>query len=870
MCTIIKNTFRVFVLNLVLLLSFCPLIGQEQQKSTLKEEDFSKWGTLDLNQISNHGKWISCQMSYQNKQDTLFLVNTSTAKFYAFPKAKSPRFSKEEYFAFLTDDSKLILKNLKSGEQMEIENIKRYEIVQDGKYILTFDGAYGVKSIVTVRDFQNQIIDSIHGILDYKVSPTENELLFSRENKNINEIGIIDFKHYSKISVIKEKSIKFYNFAWHKNSLGIAFLKDTEKQSKTAVLNYYNVKERKLYSSLTSLSFSDTYPSVHPRLPLSISDDQTKVFFTENKQISSDPVNKNPIVEVWNGNDKSLYPDTQRMNANGVRMLASAWNPKSNIFLEISNFEQPERMLTGKQDYVISFNKDAYGLQEIYHPQADFFIRNINDDHKELFLQKFAIDPHQMICDPLSNKILYYSQKNWWIYNPESKTHINLTAKTDTKWDNTSEESIPHEFRVYMCAGWSSDGKKVLLYDRNDIWLADTDGKECVRLTKGREKNIVFRIDRSEYDLKKPEIFNLSRNILLKAVNNHDWSGGYYIFNIKSKEQPLVYGGKDYSRILKSTGSSFAYITQTFNSAPQIEFIKSAKATPVVLFESNKQQKRYFYGKSELFYYTDSSNQKLKGALFFPADFDPQKKYPMIVYIYDTMSKELHQYVNPSLLNREGFNITNYTLKDYFVLLPDINYKLGNTGFYALECVTEAVTEVLKKVPVDRKRIGLLGHSFGGYETNFIISHGDIFAAAVSGAGISDNIGLYFNISKNAVFKSDMWRFESQQWRMGKSLYEDIEAYILNSPIMSADKVKTPLLLWTGKEDRVVPWIQSTAYYLALRRLGTKTILLSYPKQDHSLDKLESQIDLTHRMMQWFDYFLKGEVCPWIKKGTEL
>lgn len=165
----------------------------------------------------------------------------------------------------------------------------------------------------------------------------------------------------------------------------------------------------------------------------------------------------------------------------------------------------------------------------------------------------------------------------------------------------------------------------------------------------------------------------------------------------------------------------------------------------------------------------------------------------------------------------------------------------------------------------------MFGHSFGGYECNFIISQSNLFAAAVSGAGVSDVIGAYFNISRNGIFQSDMWRYESQQFRIGKSLYDDKDSYSRNSPILNAQNVKTPLLLWTGKNDRIIPWNQSVSYYLALRKLRTKSIMLVYPSEDHSLENPDNQIDLTNRMMQWFDYFLKDDLRPtWITKGVSL
>lgn len=243
----------------------------------------------------------------------------------------------------------------------------------------------------------------------------------------------------------------------------------------------------------------------------------------------------------------------------------------------------------------------------------------------------------------------------------------------------------------------------------------------------------------------------------------------------------------------------------------------------------------------------------------------------MVVHIYDRMSTNLHHYVNPSFLNPEGFNVTNYTLSGYFVLMPDITYEMGNPGISAVDCVTAGVNAVLDKGLVDKNKIGLFGHSFGGYETNFIISQTPIFAAAVSGAGISDIIAFYFNISKNAIFKSDMFRFENQQWRMGKSLYDDKEGYCRNSPIMHAENVQTPLLLWAGKNDRIVPWNQSITYYLALRRLGVTTRMLVYPDEDHSLENADNQKDLSKRMMTWFDHLLKGEDGPKaISEGTSV
>jgi dipeptidyl aminopeptidase/acylaminoacyl peptidase len=259
----------------------------------------------------------------------------------------------------------------------------------------------------------------------------------------------------------------------------------------------------------------------------------------------------------------------------------------------------------------------------------------------------------------------------------------------------------------------------------------------------------------------------------------------------------------------------------------------------------------------------------LKGVLLYPSDYDKEKKYPMVVHIYQTKSGELHQYVNPSQYNEEGFNSTNYTLNGYFVLLPDIIYELGNPGPSATECVLAAVKKVTDLGFVDPEKIGLTGHSFGGYETDFIITQTDVFSAAISGAGISDTIAWYFSMGKD-IEAPQAWRFENQQFRMGKTFYEDKQSYFRNSPILNAVNVTTPLLQWCGKADSAVTWEQSVAFYIALRRLQKKNMLLVYPDESHAISKKINQQDLTLRVQQWFDYYLKKQPpAMWISEGTK-
>jgi dipeptidyl aminopeptidase/acylaminoacyl peptidase len=241
----------------------------------------------------------------------------------------------------------------------------------------------------------------------------------------------------------------------------------------------------------------------------------------------------------------------------------------------------------------------------------------------------------------------------------------------------------------------------------------------------------------------------------------------------------------------------------------------------------------------------------------------------MVVFIYETFSKYLHEYFNPSLHNGIGFNIANLTTDGYAVLLPDISFEKGNVAISAFDCVTAATKKVIEMGVADAKRIGLTGQSFGGYETNFIITKTDLFATAISGGAVSDNLQHYFTINTND-YAIDGWRYENQQYRMGFSFYDNQEAYYSNSPLFNASKISTPLLTWAGKIDENVQPRQAETFYAALRRLNKEHVMLVYDTDGHVFRNPKNQVDLLRKMNEWFGHYLKGEPKQqWMKSDIE-
>lgn len=196
---------------------------------------------------------------------------------------------------------------------------------------------------------------------------------------------------------------------------------------------------------------------------------------------------------------------------------------------------------------------------------------------------------------------------------------------------------------------------------------------------------------------------------------------------------------------------------------------------------------------------------------------------------------------------------------------PDIQYKVGHPGPSAYNCVVSAV-QYLNRMPwVDSKRVGVQGHSFGGYEVNYLITHCHLFAAACAASGVSDLISSYANNLRGGY---PIYHTEYGQGRIGATLWQRPDLYILNSPIFKADQVTTPLLMMQNKEDGAVPYAQGVELFTSLRRLGKRAWLLQYDGNGHSLNGGAASEDYTIRMTQFFDHYLKGAPAPkWMLEG---
>jgi dipeptidyl aminopeptidase/acylaminoacyl peptidase len=302
-----------------------------------------------------------------------------------------------------------------------------------------------------------------------------------------------------------------------------------------------------------------------------------------------------------------------------------------------------------------------------------------------------------------------------------------------------------------------------------------------------------------------------------------------------------------------------------FDEFPDVHVTDAALTKLEKVTAGGAQLAAFAWGKSELIAFRNADGVPLQAALYRPANFDPKKKYPLLVYIYERLSQNVHGFVNPA--PGTSINFSTYTSNGYCVLAPDIVYKTGAPGQSALRCVLPAIDAAVKLGGIDEKAVGIQGHSWGGYQIAYMITQTDRFAAAEAGAPVGNMTSAYSGIRWGSGLPRQ-FQYEQTQSRLGKKLADDPRPYLDNSPVFHLARVKTPLLILSNDNDDAVPYYQGIELFLGLRRLGKPAWLFNYNGEFHGLRRRANQKDFAARTHQFFDHFLKGAPAPdWLEKG---
>ncbi len=508
------------------------------------------------------------------------------------------------------------------------------------------------------------------------------------------------------------------------------------------------------------------------------------------------------------------------------------------------------------RDYEMLGNLDGRRYQDIY-------VVDLKTGARKLALKKAR---NAFGASPDGTQMLYYDEGHFFTYDFASGQSTNLTAKVPaTFWDEEDDHNVvkPPNFPI----GWTKDSKSVLLTDDWDIWQVPTRGGNAINLTGNGKKDRVRYQTRYRLDSEEKGI-DLAQPMYLRAYG--EWtkkSGIARIENGKPGAKRLTWEDASYGTLLKAKNAErYLFTRETYQDAPDYYLADASLGNGQKLTNANPQQKDFLWSAgAKLVDYTSAKGDKLQGALFLPANYQPGKSYPTIVYIYEKLSQGLNGYTAPTF---SGFNKSVYTSNGYAVFMPDIKYKINDPGMSAVWCILPGLQAAIATGVVDKDKVALHGHSWGGYQTAFMVTQTDAFKAAIAGAPLTDMISMYNLIYWNSG-GGNMSIFESSQGRFTTSPVDNAEAYIRNSPVFHAKNVKTPLIILHNDKDGAVDFTQGIEYFNQLRRLQKPVVMLQYKGENHGLRVPANMKDYAVRMKEFFDHHLMGKPAPqWWVEGV--
>ncbi|KPK80604.1 MAG: hypothetical protein AMS27_16690, partial [Bacteroides sp. SM23_62_1] len=578
-------------------------------------------------------------------------------------------------------------------------------------------------------------------------------------------------------------------------------------------------------------------------------------------------------VDIWNWQDTLLQPmQKKRLSNEKRRNYLAVYHLKEGKMIQLADelIQETRTLHKGIGNVVLGYAWKPYAKLSSWEASRyqDVYIINMETGAKELVLGKKSsfVD-----LSPNGKYLLWYEENDssWYAHDIAKDKLISLTRYIPVNFYNEKFDE-PNEPGPYGLAGWSGDDRYVYIYDRYDIWKIDlTEKYKPLNLTNGfgRTTQTQFRyqkIDRDAY------FISLKEPMLIRGFNEVSKESGFYSASplLQDNTALLVSGPYSFRSPVKAKYADvLIWSCGNFRDYPELYTGDMKFSSYRKISNTNPQSINYLWGDARLVHWISFENDSLDGILYTPENLEPGKKYPMLVYFYEKMSSNLFSYQIPSP-SRSTINFPYCVSNGYIVFVPDIKYTNGYPGKSAYNCVVSGTMAMLDQFDfIDRDHIGIQGQSWGGYQVAYLITCTNLYAAAMAGAPVSNMTSAYGGI-RWGTGMSRMWQYEESQSRIGGTLWEKTDLYLENSPLFSAPDIGTPVLIMHNDNDGAVPWYQGIEFFVALRRLNKPAWMLVYNNEEHNLTRWSNRLDLSIRMMQFFDHYLKGAPAPgWMVSG---
>ncbi|KAA2238790.1 S9 family peptidase [Chitinophaga agrisoli] len=873
-----KFSFALYTLIIVTVNSFA-------QKPRLDTQVLNKWPYLYAPSISNDGKYASYTIGKQpTANHTLVVQSTSGSWKKEYVNASEGLFTPDnKRFIYASKDTLFSVK-LGSDTAIYLATIKSYKRPQRKKDAWL---AYLLKNP------QNELIlvnllsgEEKHyfAVADYFFDDTGKVLLLKSTNDETSSFNTnlkwVALQGNNEHIIWSSKSLP-YNYRFDSKGSQLTFMttETIDGRSTNSIWYYKNGNDKAtIYANDRSTSIGSELSICSD--PPEFSANGRYIFFNLQPVVETYTPKQNRVnVDIWSTEDLQLQ-STQLLDPNVLNKYTAVINIDNNQIRQLENDD--ERILTHPYqltgDFIVIEDKhssDKFWLNKY----RSYYYVSLKNGSKKLLKKGRLLS---FSFSPKGNYLIYYdtNQHHYFSYNITNNQTTNISKGISTKLDNEYSDTPIFEGPVGV-AGWITSDTSLLVYDNYDVWrLSPTKKRAPLNITNGygQRNHIKLRLVYEEDTL---EIASGDQSLLLTAFNTITKDNGFYVTSLAKQGTPkllttgpwmlyhsssqLPRGLSQEMRPLKASNATCWLVQrQSATDAPNYYMTTNFKSFRALT--ALQPQKKYNWLTAELITWKQPNGKVSQGILYKPEDFTPDKQYPIIFNYYEKVSHSLHQYLQPGF-TEGSINIPWFVSRGYLVFTPDINYTIGKPGASALKSVVSAAKYLVKFPWVNGSRMGIQGHSWGGYETNYIICHTNLFAAAASAAGLSDFVSGYGSLLLGSG-ESAQFLYETHQNRMAATLWQRPELYIDNSPIFKGNAVTTPLLIMHNKADAIVPWNQSVEFFTALRRLNKKAWMLQYDKSGHTVTG-QNAADYTIRLTQFFDHYLKGVPAPmWMTKGV--
>ena len=589
----------------------------------------------------------------------------------------------------------------------------------------------------------------------------------------------------------------------------------------------------------------------------------------EAKEAKEDPQAQ---LDIWHWQDGTLQPQ-QLLNAarERGRSYSAIFDLKQQKMLQLANQDMPDARVDARSEHDLAIGTSSlkYEVMQSWDTQgfSDSYLIDLNTGESSLLFEKARA---RVSLSPEGSYLTWWDPElaHYFAMSTTDRVAINLTEGMPVGFANELHDT-PSLARSYGSAGWLADDAAVLIYDRFDIWQLDPTGAEPARnLTggKGRDEQRRYRYVSLDSEARSVDT---TTPLFLSTFDEDTKASGYATLDVATGTitQELLLDERISGFRKAEQGDRVVLTRQTFRRYPDLWTTTMDFDSMSRLSNANPQQRDYLWGTAELVNYDTTDGQTMQGLLYKPDNFDPSKKYPMMVYFYERSSDRLHNYQTPSA-GSSSINYSFYVSRGYVIFVPDIPYETGYPGESAAKAILPGIQSIVDKGFVDEARIGVQGHSWGGYQIAYLVTMTNVFACAESGAPVSNMTSAYGGI-RWASGMSRMFQYEKTQSRIGGTLWDSRDLYLENSPVFFADKIETPLLILHNDADGAVPWYQGIELFVALRRLSKPAWMLNYNNEGHGIRKKENRLDFAKRMQQYFDHYLMDAPAPmWLSEGV--